>query len=147
MDLQQMLAWQLLSICVPLQCTMNLLSQVDTLALPCLSWMCCCTILVHLCCESFTEMFIGAATFTMGAYSTQELIEFCSSKNDEGLPILPAFCGSAIITYVLKSSARVWHRNTDLHGSRAVPYIRDLSLVNVGILPTAGLARFQPDWP
>ncbi len=52
-------------------------------------------------------MFIGAATFTMGAYSTQELIEFCSSKNDEGLPILPAFCGSAIITYVLKSSARV----------------------------------------
>ncbi len=43
-------------------------------------------------------MFIGAATFTMGAYSTQEVIEFCSSKNDEGLPILRAFCGSAIIT-------------------------------------------------
>ncbi len=37
MDLQQMLAWHKLSICVPLQCTMNLLSQVDTLALPCLS--------------------------------------------------------------------------------------------------------------
>ncbi len=43
--------------------------------LPCLSWMCYCTILVHLCCESFTEMFIGAATFTMGAYSNRMLFE------------------------------------------------------------------------
>jgi hypothetical protein len=80
--------------------------------------MCCCTILVHLCCESFTEMFIGAATFTMGAYSTQELIEFCSSKNDEGLPILRAFCGSAIITNVLRSHGKVLRR-TLLAGSIA----------------------------
>ncbi len=54
-------------------------------------------------------MFIGAATFTMGAYSTQESIEFCSSKNDEGLPILRAFCGSAIITNVLWSHGKVLH--------------------------------------
>ena len=72
--------------------------------------MCCCTILVHLCCESFTEMFIGAATFKMGAYSTQELIEFCSSKNDEGLPVLRAFCGSAIITNVLRSHGKILRR-------------------------------------
>ncbi len=65
---------------------------------------------MHLCCESFTEMFIGAATFTMGAYSTQELIEFCSSKNDEGLPILRAFCGSAIITNVLRSHGKILRR-------------------------------------
>jgi len=81
----------------------------------------CCTILVHLCCESFTEMFIGAAAFTMGAYSTQELIEFCSSKNDEGLPILRAFCGSAIITNVLRSHGKVLRRTLKLTGRNLRP--------------------------
>lgn len=36
----------------------------------------------YLCCESFTEMFTWAANFTTGACSAQELIEFCSRKND-----------------------------------------------------------------
>ena len=60
--------------------------------------------------RNFQKIIIEPATFTMGAYSIQELIEFCSNKNDEGLPILRAFCGSAIITNVLRSHGRILRR-------------------------------------
>ena len=53
------------------------------------------------------EMCIEAVTFRIGAYSTQEQIELWTSKNDEGLPILRAFCGSAIITNILRSRPRL----------------------------------------
>ena len=44
--------------------------------------------------------------FNEGRTSIQGIIEFCSSKNDEGLPILRTCCGAAIITIVpWKSSA------------------------------------------
>ncbi len=46
----------------------------------------------------------------MGTHSTQELIEFCLTKIDEGLPILRAFCGSAIISNDLRSHRRILRR-------------------------------------
>ena len=46
----------------------------------------------------------------MGAHSTQKLIEFRSTKIDEGLPILRAFCGSAIISNDLRSHRKILRR-------------------------------------
>ena len=46
----------------------------------------------------------------MGAHSTQKLIEFRSTKIDEGLPILRAFCGPAIISNDLRSHRKILRR-------------------------------------
>ena len=50
----------------------------------------------------------------MGAHSTQKLIEFRSTKIDEGLPILRAFCGSAIISNDLRSHRKILRRTLDV---------------------------------
>ncbi len=70
--------------------------------------------MVHLCFQTFTKLSIGAATATMGAHSTQELLEFRSTKIDEGLPILRTFCGSAIISNDLRSHRKILRRTLEV---------------------------------
>ena len=55
----------------------------------------------------------------MGAHTTQKLIEFRSTKIDEGLPILRAFCGSAIISNDLRSHRKILRRT--LHAVNSQP--------------------------
>ena len=55
----------------------------------------------------------------MGAHSTQKLIEFRSTKIDEGLPILRAFCGSAIISNDLRSHRKILRRTLGWGGHNA----------------------------
>ena len=91
---------------------------------------------MYLCFQTFTKLSIGAATATMGAHSTQKLIEFRSTKIDEGLPILRAFCGSAIISNDLRSHRKILRRTLG-HNTVSDPRDQALPITRIGRTSTS----------